>query len=323
MKPFLPYSLLAAAAFCGAALGQTATTTPVGYTTQNLVANQFNLVGLNLHNSQLASGTISAVGASSVTVEGVDFDSLLTDGRTYVLEIHEGPQAGTVHEILTWNGDQLDTQEDLGTAGVEAGQSYSLRLAPTLEEIFGTGSDSVLTRALNANTADIVWLPDGTGGYDRYFIHSTGQVRIAGTTTPAPDVPVIYADGLIVQKRNAAAELVVSGEVKTSGTTNLAVPGFNILSTVAPVGLTLFTSGIAGDIAQALNPNTADIVWVQQPDATYKKYFRHSSGSWRDVDAPTVALAEDVPLPSAVIIQRKGASPTAVSLDVPESYANL
>jgi hypothetical protein len=68
---------------------------------------------------------------------------------------------------------------------------------------------------------------------------------------------------------------------------------------------------------------------VQQPNLTYRKFFRRSgtSGAWRDVANATVNLtqaqAEAVTLSSAIIIERKGTSAVNLDLNVPSAYSNL
>ena len=322
MKTFIPFTIAAALVASGLANAQ-AFSKPSGYVTQDLAANQFNLVGIALHGSPVASGALDTVAGNALTDN--DFAFSPEAGKTYVLEILTGSIAGTVQAIPAANivGTTITTPDDLGSMGLVSTDTYSLRLAPTLEEIFGTDSNSVLSRSLSSNTADIVWIPDRAGSYDKYFVHITGAFRFAGTTTLAPNVPVVYSDGILVQKRGTASSLVLTGEVKTKGTNSVASQGFNLISVVAPAGLTLFTSGLADDLAVSLSQNTADIVWLPQAGGTYNKYFRHISGNWRNVSAPTVNVTVDVDLPSAIWIQRKSASAANITLDVPTTYGNL
>ena len=89
MKPKSIKSLLALALLApGALFAQTtAKTTPVGYvTTENLAQDQYNLVGITVHNPTVAAGVLSAESDTAVTTTGVDFTTLLTSGSTYILE---------------------------------------------------------------------------------------------------------------------------------------------------------------------------------------------------------------------------------------------
>jgi hypothetical protein len=329
MKPFISYSLLAAAAACGLAFGQ-AYTTPVGYNTTPLLQG-FNALGLTLQTPAIAAGTFETVAGKTLADTNVTFAPQA--GRTYVLEITSGPAVGSIQEVpaASISGNTITTPDDLQAQGLTTAHTYKLRVAPTLEEIFTTTSltnGGVLGSGLNSGTADVIWIPKGDGGYDQYFLHNSGEFRRAGTTTPTPNVPVVYADGFLVQKKGTgAASLTVSGEVKTVGTNSILVQGFNLVSVVAPVGMNLWNSGLEDDLGAGLNSGTADLVWVQQPNLSYKTYFRHSSGNWRDADAATVNLtqaqAEAVNMSLGFLVQKKGAVPSVLDLNVPASYSSL
>ncbi|MEX1049312.1 MAG: hypothetical protein WED15_07275 [Akkermansiaceae bacterium] len=336
MKKHIPYSLLAAAAACAMAYGDTAYTTPVGYSTQSLIQG-FNASGLTLQTPSLAAGALDSVSGTALTDDQLTFTP--TAGRIYVLEIVAAANAaavGTIQEIpaASISGTTITASDDISGL-VAAGDRYILRVAPTLEDIFTTvplATGGVLAAALSSGSADIVWVPKGNGTYDQYFLHSsTLAFRRAGTTTPTPNVPLIYADGLLVQKRTtAAASLTVSGEVKKVGTNSVAVQGFNLLGVVAPVGLNLFNSGLDATLAPALSVGSADVVWVQNPNLTYTQYFRRSGtlveSGWRVSGASvnlTVAQAEAVTLSPGFLVQRRASSSINIGLKVPTSHSSF
>jgi hypothetical protein len=328
------YSILAAAA-CGMAFGQTtAYTNPVGYTTQTLSANSINLVGLTLQTSTLASGNFETITATTLTDTGVTYAPVAN--RTYVLEIITSPATpalvGSIFEIPAANisGSVITVTTvpatDLVALGLTSTATYNLRLAPNLEEIFRTDSTSMLTRGLSATNADVVWVPTGTVGvYNKYFVHSsTSAFRVSGTTTPAPNIPVIYADGLLVQKKATATDLTISGEVKKVGTNSVLTAGINPVSVVSPAGLTLTTAGFDTSTGwvKGLSATNADIVWVPNGVGTYAKYYFHSSTSlWRNM-ATNTAIGADVDLPSGVWVQKKTGTLT-LKLKVPTGYSSL
>ena len=334
MKTPFAYSLLAAAAVCSLANAQTAYTTPVGYTTQSLAVGSNN-VGITLHKPAVAKGSIDTVNGTVLTDSDTTFSPV--SGRLYVLEITSGTLNGTIQEVpaASISGSTITTTDNLGTLGLQVGTTYSLRMAPTLEEVFTTvplTSGGVLNAAISASTADLVWVPNGSGGYNKYYLRSgaTPAFRSVATNLATPNVPLVYSDGLLVQKKSAtAASLTISGELKTTGTNSVISQGMNSLSIVAPVGLTLGNAGLEDDLTASLNSNSADIVWVQQPNLSYKKYFRRSGSpqTWRDVASPAVALTQGqidaVILPSAIFIQKKGAGSTNLDLSVPTAYSSL
>jgi hypothetical protein len=313
---------------------QTAYTTPVGYTTQTLVQGS-NEYGITLHNPAIATGSIDAVSGTLLTDSDTTFS--VTAGRTYILEITSGTLNGAVQDVAaaSISGSTITTRDNLQAAGLQAGASYTLRLAPTLEEIFTTvplNSGGVLNATISASTADLVWVRNYTGAYIKYYLRSgaTPAFRNASTNVVAPNVPVIYTDGIVVQKKGAtAATLRITGVVKKTGSTTTIAQGPNLLSIVAPAGLTLGNAGLEDDLLAALSAASADQVWIQQADLSIKKYYRRSgtSGGWRDVANPSVNLTQAqldaIVLPSCIRIQKKGATVANVDLNVPTSYNDI
>jgi hypothetical protein len=308
------YSLALAAVSCGIVGAQTtAFTTPVGYETTTLVQG-FNNVGIRVHAPTKAAGTLDVIGASSVqdTTVGVNFlTSLGAVGPLHILEITSGAAVGTVSEISTWTADTITTVDNLVTAGVLATDTYAIRKAPTLEEIFGAvPASSVLTANANSAVADIVWVPTAVpGSYTQYFLStlSGGTFRRVSPAAATPNVPLVCLDGIFVQRKAAGTkDLVVSGEVKTGQTNGALVTGFNYIGTVYPVGSTIQNIGLEDDLTANVNSAVADIVWI--PTGTpgaYTQIFRStlSGGQWRTVAPAGVAPITN--LPGSIFIQRK------------------
>ena len=337
MKNLIPITLAATFVASGISSAQTpAYSKPSGYVTQNL--NQgFNLVALTLQRSPVASGTFTSTNGVVLTDSSANFTGFIA-GRIYTLEILSGSLANQVAEVSGSSiaGQTITTTQNLSALGI-GNARYAVRLAPTLEEIFGVAtvtSGGILKAALNSTSADNIWIPNGSGGYDRYFLRSGAYQKITGPTTreAAPNVPIVYLDGILIEKRDAGVvPLTVTGSVKTTATTTSVIQGFNLVSVVAPVGLTLRTSGLDdGDLKPALNPSSADNLWVQQTDGSYKRYYRRGSVSspaaavWRDVATNTeIPLAVDPSLTGAVLIERRDSTPASVSFTVPNSFNNL
>lgn len=336
MKP-LSYALIAAVAACGFASAQTtAYTTPVGYNTQSL-AQGYNVVGLTLQTPTLAAGDFSAVAGKVLTDTGMTYAPVA--GRTYILEITSGVLIGSIQEVpaASITADTITTPDDLALAGLVVGDKYKLRLAPSLEEVFTTvplANGGVLTATLNIANSDVIWVPSGPSTFDKYFLKSgttPAFQKVTGTTsftpTPVNSVPLIYTDGMYIQKKlTNAASLVVTGEVKTIGSNSVLNVGYNLVSMVAPVGMTLRTAGFEDDLTKTLNVANSDIVWVQNPDLSYVKYFCHSSQGWRyatGTNGTNVDPLVDPPLGTAVLIQKKVNAQATLDLLVPASYASL
>lgn len=309
-------------------------TAPDGCATHSL-SKGVNVVGITLHKQALSSGTLSAVAGTSLSAPNLSFSP--ATGRTYILEITTGTLAGAIQEIpaASISGTTITTSQDLEVLGLAAGDTYNLRLAPTLEEIFTTtplANGGILHATLNPSTADVVSIPNGAGRYDRYYLRSGSPpaFRSVATNLVAPNVPVIYVDGILVQKKTTtAASVVTTGEIKTTGSSTVVVKGINPVSVVAPAGLNLYNAGLEDDLLATLSPSTADIVWVQQSNLTFRKFYRRSgaSGGWRELTSPSVNLtqaqAEAVTFSGAVIIERRGNTPINLGLNVPAFYGDF
>jgi len=323
MKQSIPFSI--AALFCasGLATAEPVYTNPVGYTTTTLQAG-FNNVGITLHSPSLAAGSLDVISSSSVqdTSDGVDFTAALgATGRIHILEITSGSATGTVSEFSTWTNDTITTLDNLSAAGVVSGDSYRIRKAPTLEELFGTATSGGPLTAGTAANADIVYVPTGVPGeYTQYFLSGAGAFRSVFPAALAPNVPIVYLDGLFINRRaTGTVDWIVSGEVKTDFTKGGLVTGFNYLGTIFPAGSTIQNSGLENFLTSG-TAAVADIIYV--PTGTpgdYLQVFRSGAGTWRTV-FPAALAPDPVNLNGAIFINRKG-SPTSYGLEAPATWS--
>jgi hypothetical protein len=325
------YSIIAAAAAIGFAQAQTAYTTPVGYTTQTLAANTFNLVGFNVLNPTIAAGVLTGVSGADLTDTNANFITALPVGKMCVIEIIDGTAAGTVQEFIAWSVDTITLPS--AVAGVAAGNSYRVRVVSALQELFPVG---FLTGSATAPNADKVWVPDGMGGYTKYWYKitlppvgwhttSTGSDNTGQVLT---DIPLPYIDGILVEKKGVVKDFVLTGEVKTTGSNALINPAFNLVSIVPPVGLTLFTSGLQSDVLGSATAPNADKIWVPNGLGGYTKYWNkitlppvgwHTTSTGSD---NTGQVLVDVPLTPGVLIERKGVA-KVFTFNVPSFYNSL
>jgi hypothetical protein len=157
-------SLKAAAAFglsalvVSSAAAQTASK-PVGYETV-AINQQFNTFGLRLLGAPNVTSTVGAVSGTTVTLDAAPS----ADG-TYIVEVNDNALAGAV-VTGTSTGADVVLSEDL-SAGLAVGDSITLRATQTMASVFGT--DSTLTGAASEGAADLVSVPDGSGGFSTYW----------------------------------------------------------------------------------------------------------------------------------------------------------
>ena len=309
---------------------QQAFTKPVGYRTETITAGVFNLISSELGNAVAAAGELTAVAGAKATDDNADFTtSLPTDaGQTYVMQITGGNQAGLVSEVASVDdANNVTAADDLGAAGVAAGATYEIRRAKTLSDLFGAANEAGLTSGAEG-TADIIWLPDGAGGFVRYYYSQSflgaGWRAVGDAVTDQKNVPIVYTDAFFIQSRAAAnKDIVLVGHVPTAPATVPLLKGFNFSSRIVPVGQTLATAALEGQVLGGAE-GTADIIWVADGQGGYARYYFSESflgNGWRAV-GDAVTDQKDKALSSGIIIQRRG-DPKNVTIGVPAFYADL
>jgi hypothetical protein len=320
MKPYT-YSLLAAALACGMAHGATAYTTPVGYVTETLKGGQYNLFGLTVHSPTVVAGVIDAESSTSVTDTESNFTTLLTAGSTYVLEL----DGGVIQEVVSWSGSALTTPADI-TAYVTPGTTkFKIRKAPTISELFGSTNSAGLQATPDGDfaTADVIYVPNGTGGFDQIFYDDSTPGWVDLLFNDMADKPVVYTDGILIQRKGADLNLTFSGEIKTTPTVLVTESQFTYLGNVYPVGSTLGNSGLTSAVQKTPDGdfNTADLVYIPDGIGGYKvAFYDDSTPGWVDL------LFNDLsaePLKSGMIIQRRSGTPYNINLTPPASYSSL
>jgi hypothetical protein len=331
MKPIIPFALLGALLAVGTA--QAASTTPVGYTTTPLTVGQFSFVGLTVQHPTLSAGVLTAESANSVTAGTTDFVALLgaPGSATYILELPDG----TIQEVTTWtNTGVLTTPDDVTAAVTPNTTTYKLRKAATISDIFGATNSAGLKPDTDGdflNNADLVTVLGAGGAQTTIYYYNDGsdQGWYTAGGADAANIPVVYADGFYVKRQAGGGplNLVVTGEVKTVATKGVLINGYNFISSVAPAGLTLGTSGLQNFISPDTEGDytgpTVDNVLLPQPNGSFVTAYYYNDGSpdagWFTA---TGGDAANLPLEGTFLILNKGAS-KPYTLSVPNSYNSL
>ncbi len=244
---------------------------------------------------------------------------------------------GLVFEIAAANPDEgwqtpvLDTI-DTGKAlllnqalPVTAGNEGKLRVwRPwTLGTLFGAANEAGLTAGASVAEADLILIPDGSGGYDTYLYANggalgTGWRKEGAGNANQQQVIVPMQGGVAIRARNAKTLLLV-GELKP-GKTQLTLPtGRSLIANLNPAAgdRTLGGSGLESQLTAAPGMESADLVLLWN-SAGYLPYFMSSGGilgaGWRLAGAGN-ADQSAVPLPDgAFLIERRG-PPVVITFD--------
>jgi hypothetical protein len=297
---------------------------PVGYETV-AINQQFNTFGLRLLGAPNVTSTVGAVAGATVTLDAAPS----ADGL-YIVEVNDNALAGAV-VTGTATGADVVLSEELALA---VGDSITLRAPQTLASVFG--DPSTLTQAGNDGSADIISVPDGSGGFTSYWYFSgafggvgAGWREVGGAANIDPaGVVLVYTDGMVVTNRGANNSLVVTGSVKTSPTTLGLTTQFNYVSSVYPAGATLDNSGLEADLTAAGNDGSADLVSLPDGAGGFNTYWNFSGGfggagaGWRQIGSADAVDPATVELTSGMIITNRDGDQNA-SLSAPSFYADL
>jgi hypothetical protein len=336
----LTYSLIAAAIACGFASAQTSYTVPVGYVTKQLKNNQYTLLGLTVHEATKSAGIITASSAHHVTIAG-GLNALLgtpvapgSGYNAYILELTDG----TVQIINTWtDAGDLTTPDDISSKVVAGTTTYKLRKAATVSSIFGATNSVGLNTDTDGNWptngTDTILIPNANNAFDTVYYFNDGagtQGWFDDQANPADNKPIPYPDGFYVRRTTVGStlNLVVSGEVKTAKTSGVITYGWNYLCAVAPVGLTVGTSGMEAYMTHDTDgnwpTNGTDLLLVPNGSGAYitTYYFNDGAGTmgWFDDQAND---ATNLALDTGFLVSKKAAGSVAYTLNVPASYSTL
>ncbi|MEJ6580761.1 MAG: hypothetical protein QNL68_13315 [Akkermansiaceae bacterium] len=332
------------ALLAGSAAAQESKSKPVGYETLT-VANGFNYLGLRLHEAPVVSNAAVGVAGAVVTVPDGIADALQA-GTSYLFEVVDGDALGAVVVIDSFDavGDTVTVADAALGNDFAGGDSFTIRPQASLASVFGADNSAGLDAGFaGTGGADQVWVPNGSGGFNKYYFDSfnattsTATWTDADTLAPVADAAaayLFYADGLIVVgDGNDGNTFVVSGSVKLTATSYSLANGFNYLSSVSPAGASLGSmfgeANAAGLSAGFAGTGGADQVWIPA-GGTFEKYYydsfnaETSSASWSSadtlaaVDSTTVSLDDA----SGFIIVNDGAAKMA-NAAAPSFYSTL
>ena len=178
-------------------------TDPVGYMTETISPGTFNLLGFNLSQPVVASGTFESATSTTLVDDDGDFVSALSGGGEFFVKLTNGTEVGINTEVTAASATTLTTNDDLSTI-VTSGTGYEVRKSLTVGDVFGTSNELDLEGAIagNRTNADIIWIPNGVGGFTQVFYNATpgsgfGALGVGWKTTTtgnadAVDTPIYF-----------------------------------------------------------------------------------------------------------------------------------
>jgi len=319
----------------GAAIGQTATTEPVGFISLNIAGGgsvaspKLSLISATLTRPILYQGLITGISGTTITVS-------LTPAAPWAVGAFSGAngshyveivstavpsRSGTLSDIVsTPTTNTLVTSGDLSVNQAAVGDTVRVRKDVTIADLFGVTNSAGLLASDDASTADEIQVYNGSSSVS-YFYYTGSEGFPAGwyntsTFEPAGSNPIAPNEAVVVKRKAAGALSVTSvGSVKTGNTIFAVVGGLNVLGTASAKGLTLDTSGLkTGDNISGIKPSddasTADEVTLYDgPTTASYFYYTGSEGfpaGWYNVATFEGAGSVVIAPGTSFVVNRKG-----------------
>jgi uncharacterized protein (TIGR02597 family) len=301
------------ASVCLAQTGVVYTVNSVGFVKKTVAAGETDDVSAPMTPFAIDDGTITAVGADSITDAAKDWSAVdVGPGAegylAFFVEVKDGANEGRYFPIMSNTADTLtvETPQDLTTLGL-VGAAYCIRPFQTVQGLFSDAAgDPALSGGDSAAAASNVLAWNGTGFDTVYYSTFFGDNnwRVAGTSAAANEWPVYPDEGLLVINRDTeAAEIMSLGEVADNAKASWVAMGQGFFGNPFPANVTLANSELleadggpftGGDSAAAADQV---LLWTGTGYATYYYSTFFGDNTWRE--AGTSADATNVELESA------------------------
>jgi hypothetical protein len=197
-----------------------------------------------------------------------------------------------------------------------------------VNDVFGANNSAGLKSTdSDIQSADVVYLVGAGGAVTPVYYYDDGAEATWYTAggDAAGDLPIVYGDGFYIGRvAGDPINLVVSGEVKKAPTSGVINPGWNYLSSVAPVGTTLGNSGLKDFLTPTDSDYlTVDNVYIPNPDGSFTIAYYYDDGTEATWYTAAGDSAENLALQGGLLIFSRSASAKSYTLSVPAAYGSL
>lgn len=290
--------------------------------TQTVTLQQgLNFTGLRVTGPVASEGTITAVTSGSDKILTLNSLPALNAASQYSIEC----QGGFWSPCLSWDETAKTVTVRLadGVTLPAAGESFILRRALTIPELFGSGSTLKLTPG-PVDEADLVRIRQNGDWVTLYHSAGSGGAwHIAGSPASPSSVSVFFPQMLVVEHQTPEpSTIILEGEERAWPVrVSLSDPllewerddgrRWTLLST-RPGAATVAASGAAGVLVASDTASEADALLLPQSGETVLALHQRADLAWVDSTGTPVAGSE--PIPPGVIIERLSASAPAALL---------
>ncbi|MEO8615265.1 MAG: TIGR02597 family protein [Luteolibacter sp.] len=330
MKTYISYSLLASAAACGMAFGQTtAFTSPVGYVTLDIPANSDANIGQPLHRTTAFAGVATTVvgsvinlPASSLTANQFVYAPPAQPNNYYV-QVNGGSLNGRIFDVVSNDTSSITVLN--GTTDISSITSFAVIPFWTLGTLFPAGAgvgNSVDIFEANGlvqfkSTTDAAHLGINRPVAANYF-HYTGTDEAGTGWYNNDDLSLGLQNNLTIdpdmvariRNNGSLKQVTVSGEVPRSSATTPIVKGAtandNYVAVQFPLDVTLAQSGLTAvvtpstdifeaiDLVQIIDETAAGINKPVKASYFYYTGAEEAGTGWYNNDDLSLGLQDNV-----------------------------
>ena len=284
-----------------------------------------NFVGVSVTADAAATGGVTGVAGTTITVDGVDAANYTSSPHS--IRILSGAAAGQTREVTGNSGTDFTVASAF--TGLESNGYAKAAVIPhlTLGTLFGTTDAEVsgagLTTSASAAAADEVTIADG-GVFTTYFFtpgggFGGGPAEWKSTAAPAGpnqnDAEIAPGAGIMINAKSAGT-VNISGIVNTTKAGVIIGTGLGFYSSPFNAALTLDDSGLSAILAGSASAASADPVTIED-GGIFTTYFYNPGGGfggatpgWRSTSNPSGPPLGDttsIPKGGSVLIDLGGA----------------
>ncbi|MEI6073380.1 MAG: TIGR02597 family protein [Verrucomicrobiae bacterium] len=336
MKTLVPLCIVSLALLAQSALGQNATTTPVGVITVDLPKGSDTIIATPLAKAESFRGAVTSRTGFAITVSPSPAWGSFTTTPHYIQAV-DGAQAGVFFDVASNTADTITLVDNgLAPTGLDAGTNFKVVEYWTLGTLFPASSANVsftpslstLVRRTLINFPNVVGTGINRSSSATYFFYGSYWRNVSTAGVDANNTPILPDSYITVRNPTTAADglkLTVTGSVNLDPISipldSIAgAPNDNFVSMSRPVDVTLNDLGLISSGAFTASPSTlirkdqllvfnnATIGINKSASATYF----YTGGTWRSTaNAGVDAGTTTIPAGSGIIIRKATAASPA------------
>jgi len=291
----------------------------VGYYTVD-IANGFSLIGIPMEKIPAYRGTITANTTNVITdANATWFDGEFSQGvvgkeangaSTFFVEIattNGSAFEGRYYTIITNSPNTLTVKNTDFLASDLLNKPYKIVAHNRIRDIFGEPTNPILQGGVSATVADNIYRWSGAGWASSIYCKTNTSHWMQGLSI-ADNMIVGRDEGLFINRRGAATNITVAGEVLQNAQGIVIGNGFSIIGGASVVDKAIVDAGLTGALTGGSSANTADNIYEWSGGGwAAAVYFRTNDMHWRqglsNVDNTFLIRAR-----KSYFINRKGSS---------------